>query len=470
MAPLADAAQPTGMGFRVPTSARRPFRIDLATGALLALGGALLSIAPAFLRRGLDAPGWLIGPATGLAMSTQLLAPLWAGASHRQSKVPFVKGGAYAAGASMLLAALLVGLIVAAAPGAARSPMLLGASPGALLLFGLVATTYLGISGFHPLLASAYNLNYPVMVRARVISRLKRFHFAVALPLSLMAALLVKAPAASGDGGAGQIAAASADRRFLWLLAVAGLAFLAAGLVYGRQRIAGEEGYPRGINLGELRRRMQPGHFAQMWRENPHYARFQIFQFLHGAGNIICIPAFFLVATDQFHLDYVTILILHNGLPNLVVIATTTLWAPLVDRVSPPQARTVNSPFWILGWGTFFVATMTGWLPLAFVARTFAGLAMGGSQLIWGLCPLYYALRKDDVAHLMGAHNYLVGIRGLVVPVVGGALYLWIGNWVFLIGAGMMVVSLVGFQIQARIERRDPEFQAHLRRIGAAQG
>jgi hypothetical protein len=91
---------------------------------------------------------------------------------------------------------------------------------------------------------------------------------------------------------------------------------------------------------------------------------------------------------------------------------------------------------------------------LAFASR---GIAQGGSKLLWTLGPLHYA-DKDEPAHYLAAHNMVTGVRGLVAVGIGGMFYVWVGKWVFLLGAALMTTALILFYLQDRAEKRDPDF------------
>lgn len=440
------------MAFRIPSSCRYPFWIDVASGSCLALGFAFLMLTGAILRKSLGAPDWLISVAVALPMASQILSLAWAGASHQRRKVPFFSAGAYLMGALIILAAFSSPILHGLTGPDFGKPILFGATPEALVFFFLSLLAFFAGSGFNVLLTSVYRRNYAVDLRARIVSRINVFKFLAALPVAVGVAIILEYTSGSGH---------------VWFLALGGLVTLVSGLIYLKQTVAGEENFCSGLNRPELRRRIVPQNLIGLLRRNPHFLRYQICQTFHGSGNLICMPAFLMLLVDQdkWNLGYAEVLIITTVVPNIGQIISSMLWAPLIDRLSPSKARTFNSPFWIVGWLAVGIGAFTSQVWTAYLARASAGLAMGGSRLIWALGSLHYS-QNEDPSELVAAHSFLTGLRGLVFPLIGGLLYAWVGNWVFFVGAFMMTLAAVGYYFQDRAEQRDPDFVAE--RDGAA--
>ena len=61
------------MAFRVPTSCRRAFHIDILAGTLISLGLAFLFLSEPVLRKTLLAPAWLVIVLFSLRMGSMIL-------------------------------------------------------------------------------------------------------------------------------------------------------------------------------------------------------------------------------------------------------------------------------------------------------------------------------------------------------------------------------------------------------------
>lgn len=440
------------LSFRIPEPCHRAFVIDIVAGTLLALGLALLRFSMPVLRKSLGAPEHLVVLLIVIQTGSMVLSPIWAGATHLRRKVPLFVFGAVLSGLLLIVASLSVPLARALFHADALEWTLWGVHADVLAFFVLTSLVFLSASGFNALQVAIYGQNYPARLRARIVSRITIARVGVPLLVVLVAARLLDLW----------------EHAYAPIMALGGLLLLVGGLQYRRMPVAGEEHLPSKINVPELKRRMDPRSVGRLLRENRHFARFQLWQTWHGSGNLICESAFLLVMldADQLNLDYLQIGLLTQVIPPLMLILSTTLWAPMIDRLPPARARVFNSPFWILGLWLFPLSVIVpGGLPFAYAAFVCRGLAMGGSTLLWALGPLHYA-RKDEPAHYLAAHNYLTGLRGLVAVSIGGAAYFWIGKWVFLVGGLMMTAAAVGFYLQDRAERRDPEFARQPVRLG----
>ena len=412
------------------------------------MGLAFLFLSEPILRKTLLAPAWLVVMLFSLRMGSMILSPAWAGASHLRRKVPLVSFGAVAAGVLLAVTAVSVPVLRRWLPSAWQGVRLLGAPVDVVVFFVLAALVFAATSGFNALQVAVYRENYPVHCRAKIVSRINIFRIGIMLLAALGAAYLM-------------------DRRpgaYSLLMVLGGAGFVAGGLVYSRMRVAGQDGLPASINWRELRRRIVPQGVIRLMRQNPHFLRFEICQTFHGCGNLVCQSAFLLVLTDELGLPYQHIVPITLVMAPLMAVLSTTLWAPVVDRVSPARARVFNSPFWVLGMLLFpLSALVPGGLVFAYLAFMSRGVAQGGSQLLWALGPLHYA-DKDEPAHYLAVHNFLTGLRGLVAVGVGGVFYLWVGKWVFLLGAALMMTATVMFHFQDRAERRDPAFRGEAAR------
>ena len=467
------------MVVRIPASCRASFRVDVVSGICLALGMGLLGLTTAVLRKTLLAPEWAITALITVQTGVLVFSLAWAGASYERRKVPLVSLGAYISGAGLILTGLAPWLISLVLPSAQGSPLLRGASVTALIFLVMASAVYLTASGFNALLAAVYRDNYPPECRAQILSWANIPKLLIGMAVGLAASRLLD----YREGSYGLV------------LACGGALFIAAGLVYRRMPVTADKDYPAGFNGGAMARAVAPvalvalarrkwkfmgflfrWSFSRMrnvpylfqffatprgivslMRKDRHYARFQICQTLHGSGNLLCGPAYVLVATDKLKMSYLEIMLLLTVIPAVLQVASSLAWAPLVDRLSPSRARIYNSPFWAAGLIVFPMSVWLGSHVPAYAARVVTGLAMGGAGLMWTLNPLYYA-RPHNSTQYLAAHNFLTGTRGVVITLLGGWLYAVIGLWVFAAGAASIILAWILFYFQDNAERRDPRF------------
>ncbi len=204
-------------------------------------------------------------------------------------------------------------------------------------------------------------------------------------------------------------------------------------------------------------------------REDPRFARYCTAQMCIGTANLMVMPVNTIVLTQVLHLTYTA----SNGLLDIVPRAVTLLmlpiWARLFDRVGVLRFRKANTLCWcgslfFCGLGAMWAAiaagpdSITGWaFGLAIgayaVGRIADGLAQSGGAIAWNIGHLHFA--DDDRAELyMGIHVSLTGLRGLIAPFVGTALFFRVGWVVFAVALCISAVGYVIFSRLAAEERR----------------
>ena len=90
------------------------------------------------------------------------------------------------------------------------------------------------------------------------------------------------------------------------------------------------------------------------------------------------------------------------------------------------------------------------------IGAAIRGIGFGGGVLAWNLGHQDYA-PVEKSGRYMGLHVTLTGIRGLIAPAIGMALYSFLkqqgfnaGAIVFLVGAGLSALGGIGFILLAK--------------------
>jgi len=240
-------------------------------------------------------------------------------------------------------------------------------------------------------------------------------------------------------------------------------------LAFSRVQLVGEDEH-----LEQERRSADSGeHGEGMWallRADPLYASFLGCLMLSGISNMLVEAPVLYLVSRQMGASYAESIAVTTVIPLLLSIATTPFWALYLDRVHVSAFRATHA--WsfslsqLLLW--FGAAAQSLWLVL--LARIVLGAARGGGGLAWNLGHNDFA-PPERVGLYMGVHVTLTGMRGLIAPFVGMALYLgWAAHEVPVLGVtlpawdglgdGLMPlaailsgVSALGFRrLQKRIE------------------
>lgn len=336
----------------------------------------------------------------------------WARLAEGRPKVPVLN--ALHAG----LVALVVGIALLPA----------GAWGGWLLAADVVLARIL-VGGILTVRSIVWTLNYPSDVRSRVTARLSIYTTGSITLAAVLAGLALDADPQS----------------FRWvyplggLVAVVGLAaFSRVQLLGEREHLAAERNelvapHPEASDapesaLPEPAVEPAPGGLVALLRNDPLFARYQLWQFLIGSGNMIVEGPLVLLVSRDLGASYSVSIALTLVIPLLVSMITMPLWAPWMDRVHIAEFRAKHSILWALSQAATWGGAAAGSLFWIGVGRTLLGFARGGGILAWQIGHNDFA-SPDRAARYMGVHVTLTGLRGAIAPFLGMALYVGWGNW-----------------------------------------
>ncbi len=167
---------------------------------------------------------------------------------------------------------------------------------------------------------------------------------------------------------------------------------------------------------------------------------------LLGLGHLITVPVRVeYLANPDFgiNLDNVEIAFLLAGVPSVVRILSTKLWARMFDRFHLITTRNLLSMVSLIAMALFFFAKSITVLTIAMI---FFGLSMGGGKIIWHLWVTKIA-SPEKVSAYMSVHMAFTGLRGTIAPFLG----YWIlsqstPQGVALVGMLLILVSMGLFE------------------------
>jgi hypothetical protein len=187
------------------------------------------------------------------------------------------------------------------------------------------------------------------------------------------------------------------------------------------------------------------------------FRRYMTWQFFAGIANMTgeaVIVYRIYELTEGMKREYFISVLLGLSVPMLIATISLPLWARWLDGLHITRFRVRQSRFWIADQAVNLVGALSGLLGVIAVGRLIQGFARGGGVLAWQLGHNDFADQRL-VPLYMGAHQTLTGIRGLIAPIAGIALYTgdwWIlGQWpamgayIFLLTVGSAVISSIGF-------------------------
>jgi hypothetical protein len=190
--------------------------------------------------------------------------------------------------------------------------------------------------------------------------------------------------------------------------------------------------------------------FIKPWKEGINlikkrkdFAKFQIGTFLAGFGYMLALPSLFLFYADTLKLTHTEMTVARFVFMGLGFIVFSPIWARLMSKFS------INflTGFVCIGFGIFPIFIMFAllskvWLYIAFL---FYGITQGGSRLIWNLSGTVFA-KEEDSSPFTAINVSMIGIRGLIAPLLGGFLCEIVGPWVVLF-IGVAICFLGSFSM-----------------------
>jgi MFS family permease len=178
---------------------------------------------------------------------------------------------------------------------------------------------------------------------------------------------------------------------------------------------------------------------------------------IYGVAFIMLAPVVPLYFTDVWQLDYQDISMSRVLVGSLGIALLGPAAGRLMDHILP--ARLCALAF---GWVVLFPLMLAFGVDLlalapvvaAYLAFAIYSIGMAGVNVGWNVGSIAFA-PPGKGAHYQGIHVAMVGIRGLLAPVLGYALLRWLGyREVFLVAALLFAAASLSSVMLARWQRR----------------
>lgn len=395
---VASRAARSFMPSSVPVMARPSYRSELTTVVFFSITLAAVEsgVVGVFTKQTFDravSPGLLnfmvalIGASSEIA---NLLSFLWASLSHGRAKVAFIN-------------ALQVGTI-ALVGAMALVPQSAG---GLFMLAALVLGGRACWSGILTLRPTVWRVNYPPRTRAGIVGK-----------FATLQQLIV------ATGGV-LLGLALDQRQELYRLIVPVMA--ACGVVAyfatRRLRVRRHRAMLRGETQADLLPPWKgPAIVWRVLRRDRWFARFMLWMFVLGTGNLMLTPILVITLREQFGMGYSGSILIITTIPYLVLPMAVPVWARLLDRAHVVKFRSIHG--WTFAGSTtlFLLGVLLQSVPLLYAAAIVQGIAFGGGSLAWNLGHVDFA-PPAQTSQYMATHVTLNGVRGLLAPLFSVGLY-----------------------------------------------
>jgi len=151
-------------------------------------------------------------------------------------------------------------------------------------------------------------------------------------------------------------------------------------------------------------------------------------------------------------------------LPATFMAASSPVWGRFLDRVNPMTGRALFNSLQFVAYGCHFYGGWTAQVWPFVVGSIIHAIGNGGGTINWLTGSLYFA-KPEQVPLYTSVHVGLTGVRGMIAPIVGVALYgssltifgvvlpgLGLGPFIFFISA---LLSLSGSCFMIYLSRHD---------------
>lgn len=382
-----------------PRFARRSYSLELITVICFSTtlgiveGGVISNIAKRRFERVVEAEALnfyvaLLFAAPDLA---NILSFFWSGLSHGRAKIPLIN-------LLQLCVILLIALM-------ALTPVS-GAG-----LFALVAVAILARvcwSGIITLRPTVWRSNYPAVMRATAVGNFQTMQYVMA-------------------GVVGVVVGSVLNVHPGWfaplVIAVASIGFVAF-FATRKQRVRREKRMRRAeLDSAPV---MKPWHGpVVVWRvlrKDPMWARFMLWMFVLGLGNMLLGPILTIVLRDQFELGYLRSILITSSIMALVMPLSIPIWARYLDRSHVVRFRARQTWMFVGSATVACLGVLFHRVELLYLTAVLQGIAYGGGTLAWNLGHVDFA-PPTHTSQYMASHVTLNGIRGFIAPFFAVGLY-----------------------------------------------
>ncbi|MBU2499919.1 MFS transporter [bacterium] len=165
---------------------------------------------------------------------------------------------------------------------------------------------------------------------------------------------------------------------------------------------------------------------------------------IYGIAYMMLIPVLPLFFTQELNLSYKEISSARVLIASVGVASLGPLMGRLMDRIHPVRLCTMS--FGIITLYPAALAVGAALMPdrpalVAYLAFGFYSLGMAGINVTWNVGSISFA-PPGQGGYYQGIHVAMVGIRGLLGPVLGFALTTWAGyREVFIVAAGVFIAA-----------------------------
>lgn len=188
-------------------------------------------------------------------------------------------------------------------------------------------------------------------------------------------------------------------------------------------------------------------------RQRKDFAHFQGAFMIGGSALMLMAPALSSYYVDALQLSYTNITTARFIFMAMGVAGSSLLWKKGFSLIP-----LLKLTFWVLlGFGLFPIALLLAKVDLWFLYLAFFiyGVAQAGSHLIWNLSGTFFASDQDSSPYTR-VNILMLGLRGAVMPLIGGLLCDFLGPAPILVFGALLCFCGTGYLALTRALNKRP--------------
>lgn len=183
-------------------------------------------------------------------------------------------------------------------------------------------------------------------------------------------------------------------------------------------------------------------------KKNRSFGKYMLAMFTLGSGNLMFTAPLIVYLNEHTSLQQLQQILITTAIPLALIPFAVRWWAKLLDGNHIFYFRSIHSWGFVSALALFLVAQLSGIEFVFYIASVIYGIAISGGVIGWNLGHNDFVDKSkskseaENPMDYMAVHVTLTGLRGLIMPLVGIALYQWLESISFGSGKYALILPL----------------------------
>ena len=249
---------------------------------------------------------------------------------------------------------------------------------------------------------------------------------------------------------------------FRWVYVALALVGVSGAYAYRRMRMRQQK---RLLALERENRRVEgalinPFRLLRLLDDDARFREYMSLMFAFGGANLMLLAPLIVILNDHMQVGELQQVLVTSSIPLLVMPLAIPVWARLLDTRHVVHYRARQGWSSTVMMAAVLLAVVTRSEHLLWVSAALYGVAQAGGMLGWNIGHHDFA-PPERATQYMSVHMTLTGVRGIMMPIAGVALYELVerfapgyGPWTLAVPLSISFVACLGFVRASRRMRR----------------